>query len=98
MSLAVPLLIERGRSLIALMVRHGCSSCVGHAAVTAGDRRTVRSAQPAAAGRRPTARRASPADDQQDLAHRGHWLFQTAIAAVPRQLKTRAPVAIVSGT
>jgi hypothetical protein len=24
---------------------HGCSSCVGHAAVTAGDRRTVRSAQ-----------------------------------------------------
>jgi len=43
-------------------------------------------------------RRASPADDQQELAHRGHWLFQTAIAAVPRQLKSRAPVAIVSGT
>ena len=39
---------------------HGCSSCVGHAAVTAGDRRTVRSAQPAAAGRRPAARVAAP--------------------------------------
>ena len=38
----------------------GCSSCVGHAAVTACDRRTVRSAQPAAAGRRPAARGAAP--------------------------------------
>jgi hypothetical protein len=40
----------------ALALCHGCSSCVGHAAVTAGDRRTVRSAQPAAAGGRPAAR------------------------------------------
>ena len=47
-----------GRASLCLC--HGCSSCVGHAAVTAGDRRTVRSAQPAAAGRRPAARGAAP--------------------------------------